>query len=272
MADDDSTPEIQRHNQRVWDGRARGGQAYTEPLTDEELFDPVRRKAALHWLGGDVRSRRVLCLAAGGGRHGVLYALAGAQVTVVDISLEMLRIDRDVAAARGVDVHTVQASMDNMPMFTAGQFDFVVQPVSTCYVPDIGKVYAEVARVLAEGGVYISQHKTPTSLQADVRPSSRGYELVEPYYRQGPLPRIAGGVFREAGALEYLHRWEELIGGLCRAGFVIEDFEEPRHADPQAAVGAFGHRSCYVAPYVRIKARRVKQASRPSSPAIWRPT
>jgi len=269
MPDGNPSPEIQRHNQRVWDERARQGQAYTEPLTDEELSDPLRRKAALHWLGGDVRGRRVLCLAAGGGRHGVLYALAGARVTVVDISPEMLRIDRDVAAARGVSVQTVQASMDHMPMFAAGQFDFVVQPVSTCYVPDLGRVYAEVARVLAGGGVYMSQHKTPTSLQADVRPSSRGYELVEPYYRQGPLPKAAPGLLREAGTLEYLHRWDALIGGLCRAGFVIEDLEEPPHADPQAAVGTFGHRSCFVAPYVRIKARRV--IGQQPAAAIWMP-
>lgn len=261
MMDHDPTPEIQRRNQHVWDERARRGQAYTKPLTDEELFDPARRAAALHWLGGDVRSRRVLCLAAGGGRHGVLYALAGALVTVVDISSEMLHIDRNVAAARGVSVQTVQASMDRMPMFAAGQFDFVVQPVSTCYVPDLGRVYAEVARVLAGGGVYISQHKTPTSLQADVRPAARGYELVEPYYRQGPLAPAAAGLLREAGAFEYLHRWEELVGGLCRAGFVIEDLEEPRHADPQAAVGTLAHRSCYVAPYVRIKARRVANSN-----------
>jgi SAM-dependent methyltransferase len=170
----------------------------------------------------------------------------------------LLRIDRVVAAARGVSVQTVQASMDHIPMFAAGHFDFVVQPVSTCYVPELAKVYAEVARVLAGGGIYISQHKTPTSLQAGVQPGARGYELLVSYYRQGPLPKAEAGLLREAGTLEYLHRWEDLIGGLCRAGFVVEDLEEPRHADPQAPVGTFGHRSCYVAPYVRIKARRVR--------------
>jgi len=252
----DEEIQAQLHNQRVWDERVRRGQAFTEPLTDDELFDPVRRRAALHWLGGNVRGRRVLCLAAGGGRHGVLYALAGAQVTVVDISPEMLRIDRDVAQARGVSVQTVQASMDDLPMFADGQFEFVVQPVSTCYVPDLAKVYAEVARVLAGGGVYISQHKTPTNLQAGAKPGPRGYELLVPYYQRSPLPRAAAGLLREAGALEYLHRWEDLIGGLCRAGFVIEDLEEPRHADPTADLGSLGHRACYVAPYVRIKARR----------------
>jgi SAM-dependent methyltransferase len=269
MTEHNSGLQIQRHNQRVWDERARRGQAYTEPLTDEELFDPLRRRAALHWLGGDVRGRRLLCLAAGGGRHGVLYALAGAHVTVVDLSPEMLRIDRDVAQARGVSVQTVHASMDHLPMFAAGHFDFVVQPVSTCYVPDLAPVYAEVARVLAGGGVYISQHKTPTNLQAGAQPGARGYELLVPYYRQGPLPKADPGLLREAGALEYLHRWEDLVGGLCRAGFVIEDLEEPRHADARAAVGTLGHRSCYVAPYVRIKARRVHAAQPPTSAAIW---
>ena len=61
---------------------------------------------------------------------------------------------------------------------------------------------------------------------------------------------------REEGTLEFLHRWEELVGELCRAGFVVEDLLEPVHADAHAIPGTFAHRSRYVAPYVRIKARR----------------
>ena len=105
-----------------------------------------------------------------------------------------------------------------------------------------------VPRVTRPGGLYISQHKSPTSLQADIQPSTLGYQLIEPYYRTGPLPPVVGSPHREEGTLEYLHRWEEILGLMCRAGFVIEDLVEPLHAKPDAILGAFAHRSRYVAP------------------------
>ena len=66
---------------------------------------------------------------------------------------------------------------------------------------------------------------------------------------------------RERGAVEFLHRWEQLVGLMCRAGFLIEDLVEPMHAQKDAAVGSFADRAAYVAPYVRIKARRKANAS-----------
>jgi hypothetical protein len=137
-------------------------------------------------------------------------------------------------------------------------------------------VYRQVARVLTPGGLYVSQHKQPASLQADVRPTARGYELVEPYYRSGPLPAVEGSQHREPGTLEFLHRWEDIVGGLCRAGFVIEDLIEPLHAAEDASPGSFRHRSRFLAPYVRIKARRVGGPTSPADAApgnsrLWRP-
>jgi SAM-dependent methyltransferase len=226
----------------------------------------------LGWLGGDIRGKRLLCLAAGGGKHGPIYASAEAHVTVVDISAAMLALDREVAAERGIELATIAASMDAMPMLGVGAFDIVVHPVSTCYVPDVLAVYREVARVLVSGGLYISQHKSPTSLQADVVPGNRGYELIEPYYRSGPLPPVVGSRHREEGTLEFLHRWEDLLGGLCRAGFVIEDLVEPLHAKADAERGSFEQRSQFVAPYIRIKARRTGGVARGGARgAIWTP-
>jgi hypothetical protein len=168
----------------------------------------------------------------------------------------MLALDRVVAAERKLDIRAVQTSMDELSMFAAGEFDLVIHPVSTCYIADVSRTFAEIARVTRPDGLYISQHKSPTSLQAEIRPSGDGYRLAEPYYREGPLPPAQRCRVREPGTMEFLHRWEQLVGGICRAGFVIEDFVEPIHADENALVGSFGHRSQYVAPYVRIKARR----------------
>jgi ubiquinone/menaquinone biosynthesis C-methylase UbiE len=256
------------HNRQAWDARVRGQERFTRPAPDEEFRDPLAAVDAAGWLGGSIAGKRVLCLAAGGGRQSALYAAAGARVTVVDISAQMLAVDRQVAAERGLEIRTVEASMDDLAVLTPASFDIVVQPVSTCYVPDVGSVYRHVARVIVGGGVYISQHKQPGSLQTSTDPSPRGYEIVEPYYRRGPLPKVVGSSHREAGTLEYLHRWEELLGGMCRAGFAIEDVIEPVHADESAAVGSFGHRSRYVAPYIRVKARRAGAAN---ADALWVP-
>src|SRR4029078_2951616 len=95
-----------------------------------------------------------------------------------------------------------------------------------------------------------------TSRKADLLRTPRVYELIEPYYRRGPLPPVAGSPHREEGTLEYLHRWEEIVGLMCRAGFVGEDLIEPLHAKSDVPRGASGHRGQFVAPYVRIKARR----------------
>ncbi len=245
------------HNARAWDRLARDQVPLARPATDADLTDPLSKVDPLGWLGGSVQSKNLLCLAAGGGRHGAIYAAAGANVTVVDISGEMLALDRAVAAERKLAIHTVQTSMDDLSMFTAAEFDIVVHPVSTCYLADVSQVFSEVARVLKPGGLYISQHKSPSSLQADIRPQNGNYRIIEPYYRTGPLPPVESCRLRETGTLEYLHRWEQLVGGICRAGFVIEDLVEPVHAESAATPGSFGHRSNYIAPYMRLKARRI---------------
>ena len=245
------------HNRRIWDERARQREAHTHPVTDKDFGKARAILDECGWLPEKLAGLRVLCLAAGGGRHGPLFASLGAEVTVVDISGEMLELDGKVCASRDLSVKTVQTSMDDLSTFANGAFEIVIQPVSTCYLADLTKVYSEIARVTAPGGLYVSQHKQPSSLQASALPGPAGYGLVHSYHNKGPLPpEIDGLQHREAGAQEVIHTWEVLLGGMCRGGFVIEDLVEPRHADAAAAPGSFGHRSSYLPPYVTIKARR----------------
>ncbi|MCI0540524.1 MAG: class I SAM-dependent methyltransferase [Verrucomicrobiales bacterium] len=262
----------QEHNRRAWDDRVRRHAWYIDTATDQDFNKPLAVIDPCGWLGGDVTGKRLLCLAAGGGRHSVLFAAAGARVTVVDLSPKALELDRQIAAKRNLEVRIIEASMDNLSMIEPASFDMAVQPVSTCYVPEVGAVYREVARVLIAGGLYISQHKQPANLQADARPTGPGYLLLEPYYRGEPLPPAQEGWWhREAGTIEFLHRWDQLLGDLCKSGFVIEDVAEPRHADARAAPASFGHRSCFVPPYIKIKARRTSAAPSASGTKLWTP-
>jgi len=243
-------------NAAGWDRLVRSGSAFARVASDEQCAKPLATLDSRGWLPKSVAGLEVLCLAAGGGWQSILYASAGARVTVVDISDEMLALDRREAERRKLNVTALRLSMDDLESIETGRFDIVHQPVSTCYVPDLGKVYAEVARVCRPGGLYISQHKTPMSLQVTHRTREGQYVLGLEYYRETSLPRTDDTTYREAGTTEYLHRWHELVGGLCRAGFVIEDLREPVRAEKRAPIGSPGHRGRFIAPYVRIKARR----------------
>lgn len=245
------------HNRRAWDDRVTGGLPHTEPPREKDFQAGLSALAPKGWLNEDLKGRSVLCLAAGGGKHSVLFAAQGARVTVLDLSPQMLELDRKAAAERRLHITAVQGSMDNLRMLEPATFELIFHPVSTCYVPDVLAVYREIARVTAPGGLYISQHKQPASLQADPLLTMGGYVVREDYHRKAPLPEVRGAwQHREAGTIEFVHTLEDLLGGMCRAGFVIEDLLEPQHADEKAAPGTFGHRSRYLPPFVAIKARR----------------
>lgn len=258
------------HNTRAWDRLADTKAALARPAVDAAFTDPRGWLGVGGWVAGEGQGRswlpqrldglEVLCLAAGGGKHGPLYAAAGARVTVLDCSPAMLALDRQVAAERRIDYGIVQGSMDDLSMFAAGRFDLVIHPVSTCYLPEVGRVFQEVARVTRAGGLYVSQHKSPVSLQSSLEPGPRGcYEIRHPMagtQAGGPLPAEPPSRLREHGTQEFVHSLTSILGGICGAGFVIEDVSEPDHADAAAAVGSFGHRGCFVPPYLRVLARR----------------
>lgn len=259
-------------NRAAWNRLVEAGSQFAKVASDEECRDPLKVLDDRGWLPPTVEGLDVLCLAAGGGWQSILYAAAGANVTVVDLSPAMLKKDLQEAARRNLRIRAVEASMDDLSELAERSFDIVHQPVSTCYVPDITAVYGEIARVLRDGGTYISQHKQPVSLQITERDERQRYVLGLGYYQEGPLPQVEDRSYREAGTVEYLHRWEQLIGGLCLSGFVVQDLTEPYRGDPQAPRGSWKHRGLYVAPYLRIKAQRLPRAeSDANRTTLWTP-
>ncbi|MEM1060900.1 MAG: class I SAM-dependent methyltransferase [Planctomycetota bacterium] len=262
-------------NAAAWDRLARAGASFARVATDAELADPLGTLDPRGWLPRDLAGRAVLCLAAGGGWQSTLFAAAGADVTVVDISDGMLARDRREASRHGFAVRCVRASMDDLAGLADEAFDVVHQPVSSCYVPDVSAVFRGVARVLRPGGLYVSQHKQPLSLRA-ASATERGYVIDVSGDRPSgdalpPPSRSLPPGYREAGTAEYAHSLEALIGGLCRAGFVVEDLSEPAKPDRKAAPGTAGHRDRFIPPYVRLKARRAAAATAEENARLWTP-
>lgn len=215
----------------------------------ESLLDP--------WLQAEgIAGRKILCLAAGGGRHGPLFSRAGALVTVLDLSPAQLAIDARLSATHELGLTTLLGSIDDLPtLLPAMSFDVVVQPVSACYLRDLKPLHAGLAHVLRPGGLLVAQHKQPFALQAEVL-STDGWTISSMHVEGLPLPPVVGQSHREPATQEFLHTTDALLGGLCRAGFVIEDISEPPLGDAWATAGSPEHRAAFLPPYVKVKARR----------------
>ena len=65
-----------------------------------------------------------------------------------------------------------------------------------------------------------------------------------------------GGLCREDGVLAACDPRLACVGGICAAGFVIEDLCEPDHTRSGAEPGSFADRAAFLPPYLRILARR----------------
>jgi SAM-dependent methyltransferase len=236
---------------------ARSGHVLATVATADELRRPLAAIDTSGWLGESIRGWHVLCLAAGGGRHSALYHAAGAIVTVVDISEGMLDLDRQVSQELKYNVRLIQGTMSDLSMLHDGEFDLVIQPVSTCYVADLSPVFREVGRVLKPNGLYVSQHKQPMNLQASLQVRDGRYTIETEVGQSAiPAPVDSPSPLREPNTLEIAHSFSSILGGICRNGMVIEDFVEPNHIHVQSTVDTIGHRSRYIPPYFRVKARK----------------
>ena len=126
MKNDPTNAAATSHNRDAWNRLAQKKKRFTRAAKDDEFSNPMKTLDGDGWLGGSIANKKLLCLAGGGGRQGPLYAAAGASVTVVDISPDQLELDRVVAAERGLDIRTVNTSMDDLSMFDAGEFEIVI--------------------------------------------------------------------------------------------------------------------------------------------------
>ena len=187
---------------------------------------PVRR-VPHEWIG-DVRGRRILGLAAGGGQQMPILTALGAACTVLDISPEQIQSERAVAEREGYRIETVQGDMTEPLPFADGSFDMIVNPVSNQYIEEVLPVFRECYRVLKPGGELLCGLDTGIYWIFD-----ENEERVVHALPFDPLKdrAVYDELMERDMALQFSHTLEEQIGGQLKAGFRLLDLYEDTNGE-----------------------------------------
>ena len=172
------------------------------------------------WLG-DIKGKKVLCLAGAGGLQAPLLACAGAEVTVLDISHKMLDKDREISKNEKLQIEIVKGNMCDLSMFNDCQFDYIINPPSLMYVPELSAVFKEWYRVLNKGGVFIMMAPNPINYVCDYIDDGCGG-----YYKAVHKMPFCSKDYDDSDWIEYGHTMEAYLGGLIECGFLINGYVE----------------------------------------------
>ena len=180
------------------------------------------------WFGGDLRGKRVLGLASGGGQQMPIFAALGAECHVLDYSARQIESERAVAAREGYEIHTYQADMTKPLPFPDGYFDLIFHPVSNCYIKEVEPVWFECFRVLKSGGRLLAGLDNGINFLFDDDES-----VITGRLPFDPLkdPEQMAILEKEDCGVQFSHTIEEQIGGQLRAGFSLLDVYEDTNGE-----------------------------------------
>ena len=208
------------------------GWEWGHPVTHEEyaaalcghaqIFLTPTKPVPAAWLG-DVKGKRVLGLASGGGQQMPLLTAMGARCTVLDYSPRQLESERIVAAREGYSIDIVRADMTKPLPFEDEAFDLIVHPVSNCYVESVEPIFRECYRVLKKGGALLSGLDNGVAFMFD-----NDEERVVNTFPFNPLknPEQMAQLEADNSGVQFSHTMEEQLGGQLRAGFTLVDLYE----------------------------------------------
>lgn len=180
-------------------------------------------KPVPHAWFGELKGKRVLGLASGGGQQMPIFTARGAHCTVLDYSEEQLDSERKVAEREGYEIRIVKADMTKPLPFETEEFDLIFHPVSNCYVEEVQPIFKECFRILKPGGVLLCGLDNGINYIFDEE--ERQLFNTLPF---NPLKNVEQMKQLEQGddGVQFSHTLEEQIGGQLEAGFVLTHLYE----------------------------------------------
>ncbi|WFR59481.1 class I SAM-dependent methyltransferase [Anaerocolumna sp. AGMB13025] len=228
-----------KENSIIWDKRADNNDIWSVPVSSEiiqlakngiwSIVLTPNKTVPLDWFPVEIKSKKVLCLASGGGQQGPVMAALGAQVTVFDNSLKQLEKDEYVAKRDGLNLKTIQGDMKDLSAFEDEYFDFIIHPWFNSYVDTVLPVWNECARVLKKNGILIAGFGNPIEYIFDLGELEKGNLVVKHKIPYSDLEHLDGeavaSLCKEVG-VTFGHTLTDQIQGQINAGFAIIGFYE----------------------------------------------
>jgi SAM-dependent methyltransferase len=221
--------EYQDINSQVIDRWVEEGWEWGIPISHEEYmaaqegrWDVVltpTKPVPHHWFG-ELKGKKVLGLASGGGQQMPIFAALGAECTVLDYSQKQLDSEAMVAQREGYSIRIIRADMTKPLPFGDKEFDLIFHPVSNCYIEKVEPVFAECFRVLKSGGILLCGlgNEVNYLVNEDER------EIIN----EMPFNPLTNEKYRkqleeEDCGMQFSHTVEEQIGGQLKSGFMLTD-------------------------------------------------
>ena len=146
-------PEKEQKSLEYWSGRAK---EYSRLHMDSYRSD--KRMMFAEEVAKSIPDKddiEALDLGCGTGFMSMILLDAGCSVTGIDFSQDMLALARENLARKGYEATFLHMRAQQLD-FPDGSFDFIVSRNVTWTLEDVDEVYAEVWRVLKDGGVFLN--------------------------------------------------------------------------------------------------------------------
>lgn len=187
----------------------------------EVLLTPTK-PVPKNWFG-ELKGKKLLGLASGGGQQMPIFAALGAECTVLDYSRKQLESEKTVADREGYTIEIIRADMTKPLPFEDGSFDLIFHPVSNCYVEEVRPIWRECFRVLKKGGILLAGMDNGMNYIFDESETTLTHTL--PF---NPLkdPGLMKEMEETDSGVQFSHTFEEQVGGQLEAGFLLTHLYE----------------------------------------------
>lgn len=172
---------------------------------------------------GDLKGKKILGLASGGGQQMPIFQALGADCTVLDYSSKQIESELKISERETYQIQAIEGDMTKRLHFEDETFDLVFHPVSNCYVEDVYHVFNEAYRVLKKGGLFLAGLNNEINYIVDQDEKEIVFKM--PF---NPLKDEKARAYmeQEDGGMQFSHNMTEQIGGQLKAGFTLLDLYE----------------------------------------------